>query len=173
MPSPNAARPAATAAANMSFFIFRFLFWTARADARPPVFHQIFLWGAEPRNALMILRVAGVTCSLTSDVCRECRNLLYTSFLYLFRFPLAAHAVYQVFANLQRPIVGLIWSLNCRKCITLPECAQGGFEKKLKKVFGGFRPRFGDRATIPCFIGVSGNPPPSKRLGRSRGDLRH
>ena len=33
--------------------------------------------------------------------------------------------------------MNLIWSLNCRKCITLPECAQGGFEKKLKKVFGG------------------------------------
>ena len=36
----------------------------------------------------------------------------------------------------------------------------------MKKVFGGFRPRFGDRATTPCFIGFSGNSPPSRRLGR-------
>ena len=41
------------------------------------------------------------------------------------------------FANLRRPFVGLVWSLNCRKCITSPANAQGGFEKKLKKVLGG------------------------------------
>ena len=76
-----------------------------------------------------------------------------------FVFPLAAHAVYQAFANLQKPIVGLIWSLNCRKCITSQVSAQGGFEKKLKKVFGGFWPRFWDRAATPCFIGFSGNSP--------------
>ena len=76
-----------------------------------------------------------------------------------FVFPLAAHAVYQAFANLQKPIVGLIWSLNCRKCITSQVSAQGGFEKKLKKVFGGFWPRFWDHAAPPCFIGFSGNSP--------------
>ena len=35
------------------------------------------------------------------------------------------------FADLRRPFVGLVWSLNCRKCITSRGSAQGGFEKKL------------------------------------------
>jgi hypothetical protein len=32
----------------------------------------------------------------------------------------------------------LVWSLNWRKCIILSGGAQGGFEKKLKKVFWGW-----------------------------------
>ncbi len=36
---------------------------------------------------------------------------------------------------------------------------KGVFEKKLKKVFGGFWPRFWDHAAPPCFIGFSGNSP--------------
>jgi hypothetical protein len=38
MPSPNAARPAATAAANMSFFIFCFLFRAVAQERDPPFF---------------------------------------------------------------------------------------------------------------------------------------
>ena len=36
---------------------------------------------------------------------------------------------------LVKPIVGLIWSLNDANDIIFRESAQGGFEKKLKKVF--------------------------------------
>jgi hypothetical protein len=54
----------------------------------------------------------------------------------MFRFPLAAHAVYRVFSSLHKPIVNLFWPLNCRKFTTSAESAQGGFEKKLKKFSG-------------------------------------
>ena len=54
----------------------------------------------------------------------------------MFRFPLAAHAVYRGFSKHHRPFVDLICPLNCRKFTTLAESAQGGFEKKLKKIFG-------------------------------------
>ena len=50
-------------------------------------------------------------------------------------FPLAAHAVYRGFSKHHRPFVDLICPLNCRKFITSAESAQGGFEKKLKKIF--------------------------------------
>ena len=46
------------------------------------------------------------------------------------------------FANLRRPFVDLVWSLNCRKCITSCRSAQGGLEKKLKKVLGRSAPLF-------------------------------
>ena len=84
-----------------------------------------------------------------------------------FVFPLAAHAVYQAFANLQKPIVGLIWSLNCRKCITSQVSAQGGFEKKIEKSFWRFLAPFLGPRRNPLFYWVFGEFAPSKPLLRS------
>ena len=143
-----AARPAASAAAIMCFFIFRFLFCSPSCVRFSVCGHPcdrlalsdspvLELWGAEIRITSVDSWVVGVIRSLSDDVCHEWLHLLLLFLSLHVSFPLAARAVYRGFSGLRRPFVGLVWSLNCRKCITLPVGAQGGFEKKLKKVFRG------------------------------------
>ena len=101
----------------------------------------------------------GVIRSRSDDVCHECPNRLL-SFLSstCFCFPLAARAVYRVVLGPSKAFHVPSLVFERRKCITLSGGAQGGFEKKLKKVFGRseyllpglFRTERFLRRTRPC-----------------------
>ena len=83
----------------------------------------------------------------------------------MFRFPLAAHAVYRGFSKHHRPFVDLICPLNCRKFTTLAESAQGGFEKKVEKILG---PEGGPFAGP--FAGVKALCAPARAEGEASGE---